>query len=459
MNRISSIAATVAAFGIGLAALPAAAQYASAIVSPKIIKMGTHTSPVAGNGTVQVQVLVNANGSHTVTRIIYSTNHGDDAAAKELAASSTYQPATRGGKPTAYYYDPIFRFTGGTVANVGSIEGTTSSSTGTQTALSGDDRIVQMIRSGQYDNAKSAVQTALASKPNDPHLLQLLGVIDYYQHDYTDSADSFDKSGTVPKIYAQVAAQAYATAAVHISDTNPTLALTYAQKATAVDQGAYSRFALGVAQLANKQYSDAITTLQGVHTSVFADPHSDTDTRYGVDQRLIQAYVASEQLNQAQATAAEMRRLEPSNTFPTEMLGEYYITLGQTDHEAKKDDQAIAAYQQAAALDDPKIQVAAYDRVANIIANESKPDPATLKGYADKALAIDANDPVANFFEGFAIAEQYNASHDQRQKAQALTYLNKADTLAKAAGEQALAKNIEQIIQSINTTTQNGSSY
>lgn len=447
MNRISAAAASAAALGVLFMGVPGAAQYANQIVPPKIIKLGTHTTPVAGSGTVRVQVQLNANGSHVVTRIISSTNHRDDAAAREIAASSTYRPATRGGKAIAYFYDPIFRFSGSSVSALEELSGSGGNPA---------DRVDALIRSGQYTAAKSLAQSALASKPNDGRLLRLLGVAEYYAHDYPDAADAFERSGAVPKMYAMVAAQAYAAAAVHIADQDPARALVLAQKAIAIDHGANSRFALGVAQLAGKQYGTAIATLQGVHATIFANPRTDAQTRYGVDQRLLEAYIGDANLTAAQPTVDEMRRMQPSNPFPLQEVGAAYITQGEAAETAKNGEQAIALYEQAAALGDPRVSVAAYDRAANVVAGQATANPPRLKGYADKALALNAADPVANFFEGVALAEQYNSSHDTRTKQQALIYLNKADTLAKAAGNQPLAQNIENVIRQVNAPAAGG---
>ncbi len=442
MKRVFA-ALPVLALALGAAALAAPAQVNN-VVPPKIIQLGTHTSPVQGNGTVRVQVQINANGSHVVTRIISSTNHGDDAAAREVAASSTYRPATRGGKTIPYFYDPIFRFNG---ASVTSADESASVTTGGGSAA---ERVEGLIRSGQYDTAKSVAQTALASNPNDPHMLQLLGVAEYYQHDYTDAADSFDHAGPVPRLFQTLAAESYAAAAAYLADADPTRALSYAQKALALDHGANSRFALGVAQLGAKEYTAAIQTLKGVHATVFSDPHADMQTRYGVDQRLLAAYVGAGDLSDAQPTIDEMRRLQPSNPYPLQAVGQIYITQGVAAEQAHNPSQALDLYQRAASLGDPKLSVMAYDRAANLVAGQTPANPARLKGYADQALAIDPNDAFANFFEGIALAEQYNTSHDTSTKAQALIYLNKADTLAKAAGNQSIAQSAERLITQLN---------
>ncbi|HUY41238.1 MAG TPA: hypothetical protein VMV82_06685 [Candidatus Dormibacteraeota bacterium] len=442
MNRFFVTIATAGAVAVALCAVPAvAAQCRGNVVAPHLVAMGTHATPTTGNGTVRVQVQINPNGSHRVTRVISSTNHGDDQAAREVAQSSTYRPATCSGSPVVWFYDPLFHFSGSTVSQAGGGGVGGGSSVGHVEAL---------IRSGQYDAAKSAAQSELAAHPNDKDLLQLLGVADYYAHDYAGAADAFSRAGQVSRLYATVAAQAYADAAVHMATQDPSRALGFAQKAYQIDHSTNSRFALGVAQLGAKQYADAITTLQTVHATVFGDPHADTQTRYGVDRYLLEAYADTGDLTAAQPVADEMHRLEPSNTSPQQEIAALYITQGNAAMTAKNYDQAIALYDKAAAAGTPQVADIAYDRAANALANETHPDAARIKGYADKALAIDANDPIANFFEGFALAEQYSTSHNTTTKQQAISYLTKADALAKAAGNQSLAQNVERLLSQLN---------
>ena len=68
--------------------------------------------------------------------------------------------------------------------------------------------------------------------------------------------------------------------------------------------------------------------------------------------------------------------------------------------------------------------------------------PAKAKADADKALAIDANSPRANFLAGVALADQGNSKD-------ALSYLNKADSAAKAANDTALVAQIEAAIKQL----------
>lgn len=442
----------IVALAVASAALPAAAQqyYSTEVVPPKIVKMGIHTSPVAGTGTVRVQVQINPDGSHHVTRIISSTNHGDDAAAREIAQSSTYRPAMRGGKAVIYLYDPVFKFTGKSVAGVG--EEQPPASIATSGGGGGGGPIEGMLRSGRYEAAKSAAQSRLASNPNDATLLQQLGAADYYLKDYEGSADAFNRVAHVSSFYSAIAAGAFAQAAVDVSATNPQQSVEYAQKAVRLNGGANSRFALGVAQLANKQYADAIATLQGVRSTLSTTPNSSIDARYGVDQRLMMAYMGANETSQAQSLAAEMKRMRPSSS-PYEPICVAFLNQGNDQLTLKNYDQAIALYLKMTAFPDTQCETAGYTRAANAVASEEKPDATTMKGYADKALAANANDPAANFFEGYALALQYNASHTAQLKQQALTYLNKADTLAKAStNQQTLVTSIENLIKQLNGT-------
>jgi hypothetical protein len=73
---------------------------------------------------------------------------------------------------------------------------------------------------------------------------------------------------------------------------------------------------------------------------------------------------------------------------------------------------------------------------------QPNPDVDKAKAAADKGLAADANNPEANYAEGVALASQ-------GKKADAVPFLSKADTLAKAAGETALASSAEAAIKQL----------
>ncbi len=442
MNRFSVVLFFATAAAMGFSARPAMAACNGNVVAASVITQGKYSSAVAGVGSVEVQVQVNPDGSHTVTKIYKSTNHGDDDAAREIAQTSTYRPATCDGRPMSWFLHPSYHFGHSAVeaSNVGE-------SAGSSTVA----RIRGLLRAGQYDTAKDLAQSALASDPNDQELLQLEGVAEDYLHDYTDAADVFSRSGAIHKEYTTVAAQAYGLAAQNLANSDPTRALDYAQRAIALDHSADSKYALGLAQLGSKQYTAAIATLQGVRSAAFADASSDTQTRYAIDQHLLMAYAQAGDLTGAEPIIAEMRRLEPSNDFPDQQIAVTYIQEADVDRAAKNYADALALYDKIASLGDPKLALIAYDRAALTLGTETQPDVTTIKSYADKALALDANDPAANFWEGYAYAAMFAKSRNVNQKQQALTYLTKADTLAKAAGEQSVAANAEKFISGLNS--------
>src|ERR1700728_1168030 len=115
MNQSVRILSIAVATIVALAQIPAPPQYATEFVPAKLIKEGTTSTTIAGSGKVVVQVQVNADGSHKVTKIISSTNSGDNAAAIEIANSSTYRPARRGTTRITAFYDFTLRFSGRTV--------------------------------------------------------------------------------------------------------------------------------------------------------------------------------------------------------------------------------------------------------------------------------------------------------------------------------------------------------
>ena len=109
MKRLSPFAASLAA-AVALASAPAYAQYATEFVPAKLIKQGATTVPIAGTGIVVVQVQINPDGSHKATKVIRSTNQGDNAAALSIAQGSTYRPARRGTTPVTAFYDFTLKF-------------------------------------------------------------------------------------------------------------------------------------------------------------------------------------------------------------------------------------------------------------------------------------------------------------------------------------------------------------
>jgi len=442
MRHLSRIAAPLAATLIALAALPAPAQYANEFTPAKLLKQGTTSQSIAGNGTVVVQVQVNPDGSHKAIKVIHSSNAGDNAAAMEIAQNSTYHPAHRGTTPIASFYDFTLKFNGKSVANSGE-----SSSVGGTSLSPAAASVASMIRAGHYAAAKSKAQAELLSNPGDDSLRQMLGVAAYDTEDFTASAAAFDKVATIGKQFQPIAGQSFAAAAVKLASENPSLALGYAQKAVALDPTTNSRFALGIAQLDSGQNADALATLKAAQSSAMSDSKIPTSAKVNIDSELLQAYLANNDVQGAQQVAAQIKHLDPTSTAGSRAMGVSLIKSGQAAAEAKDTATALKDFDQAAALGDPDVAVTANVQAAFAVARSAKPDYKQMQGYADKALAVKPNDAQANFAEGIALTGQWASSHDDATKKKAAAALATADQQAKAEGNEALALQIETFVK------------
>jgi TonB family protein len=442
MNRISRIVAGISALTIVVAAVPAFAQSEDYSIA-KVIKQGTTTQPIAGSGTVQVQVQVNADGTHKVVKVLKSDNRGDNAAAMEIAQTSTYRPARRGSTPITTFYDFNLRFNG------------KSAQTPEESVISGGmgggdtAAIDALVRAGKYKDAIAKANAALLSSPGNPAVLQLLGVAQYYDNDFVEAATTFNRVNDIKKPFQPIAAQAFATGAVRVSATNPSQSLDFAHKAMALSGGdSTSKFALGVAQLANKQYPDALATLKSVHDQLGDDPKAKA-AKVNVDQELLQAYLAVNDPAGAQATANEMKSLDPSGNGAARAIAQHYLQAGNDAMKAADYAGALKDFDQAASSGNASDAVTANTFAAFAIMSMPKPDYDKAKQYALKAVATSPDDVQANYAAGVAYADIYATSKKNDDKTQALTYLKKSDQLAKAAGNEGLALQIESQIKNI----------
>lgn len=445
MKRISGIVAFGAAVSFLLGALPAGAQYATEFSPAKLLKQGTTSLAIAGSGTVIVQVQVNADGSHKAIKVIKTTNSGDNAAALDIAQNSTYRPAHRGTKPVAAFYDFTLKFKGKSVSSSDS-QGNTGGESPSKLSPAAA-QVAALIRAKNYTQAKSKAQMALLSAPSDDSLRQMLGIAAFDSGDVTTAAAAFDKVPAVGKQFQPAAAASFAAAAVTIADQNPTQALAYAQKAVAINPDTNSRFALGTAQLANKQYADAVTTLKAVHDAAMKDPKLPKASKVNIDARLMTAYLAANDSQGATAIANEIKQLDPTSTLPGRVLGNTYLKMGVDAATAQKYDDAFKNYDLAAAQGDPSVAVTANVEAAFLVTKTTKPDYKKMQAYADKAIALKPDDAQANFAEGIALTGEWAQSHSDSDKKKALDALNHADELAKKAGNEALALSIETFVK------------
>jgi TonB family protein len=443
MNR--RIAASLALLAFAAAAQPALAQSKDFSLA-KVSKAGTTTQNIAGSGKVQVHVLVDASGKAESVSVLKSTNHGDDAAATEIARSATYVPARNAGAPVKSFYDYWLTFNGKSVSTPEEQAISSGSGGGGNTAA-----IDALVRAGKYKDAIAKANTALLSSPGDPGVLQLLGVAQYYDNDYTDAAATFSRVQDIKKPFQPIAAQAFATGAVRASQSNPTQALDYANKAVSLSGGdATSKFSLGVAQLANSQNAAAAATLKGVHDQLAADGKADAKTKINVDQELLQAQLANNDSAGANATAAEMKQIDPSGgAAASHALSQHYLKGGSDAMTAGDFPTAAKDFDQAASSATGQDAVTANTFAAFAVMRETKPDYSKAKDYAQKAVTGAPDDAQANFALGLSYYGSYASSNKPDDKTQALTYLNKADQLAKAAGNEGLALQIEAQIKNL----------
>lgn len=453
MSRISRLAASAGMLALaGTFAAPALAQYANEYYPPHLTHQAKTGKAIAGTGTVIVQVQVNANGSHHVIKIIKSNNSGDNAAALDIAQRSSYHPATRGKTAVTAFYDFTLKFTGKTVANAAGGSGASGS------AFSGAaGRIDTMIRAGKYDAAKAAATSALASSPDNGVLLSELGAANYFLADYPSAADAFSKVTDLNKEFKQVAANSFMQAAEKLVSSNPTLAVSYAQRGAALSPGGGAFYALGSAELAAGNATEAVGDLKKARDSVFNDPKADVKSRVNVDAELYQAQQKAGDTAGASTTMDEIKRLDPSNPALGTIQANSYIQQGQALQREGKYDDAIAAFLQAANSNIPDAEVtgnlsAAFALSGKLSQKDAKPtvaDYQKMQGYADKALAVRPNDPQGNFAEGIALAGQYLVGNksDASLKTKALAALTKAKSEAQASGNMSLSIAVDNFIK------------
>jgi len=422
---------------LGGAALLAAASANGAIayfVPAKLVTQGTATSPTLA-GTVVLQVLVKADGSFKVQHIIRSTNHADDAAALEVASSSTYRPATRGAAKLTSYYDFTLKFTSA---------GVSKTSSGAQAGAS--DRYLRMIEAGNYTGAQTELKSYLAQHPDDSGAQLDLGIDDTFLNDYVDAAAAFERAGSIPPNYHGLAVKAYNEAAPEVSKSGDNAAaLVYAQKAVALDSGLFTYNTLGFVQMSAGDFTSAVISLEKARQLAQADLSVKASDKAQIDGNLSNAYLEAGNPVAALRLANEAKGFDPTSPAAQTAFANYYIQTAKTDVAAGKLDDAVAAYEQAAAVV-PAQAAQFYTESSYAYLSAKPPQNDKAKAEADKALALAPDDARANYAAGVALANQTGKAKD------ALVYLNKADASAKKAGDSALATQIESVITQLNAT-------
>ncbi|MEA2786791.1 MAG: hypothetical protein QOF71_2895 [Candidatus Eremiobacteraeota bacterium] len=381
-------AAAMLAFALPLAA---SAQTSTYYTPPKIIKQGTASSPVVGTGAVTLKVFVKSNGSVGPVEVEKSTNHGDDAAAVEIAKSSTYKPGLRDGKAIDAFYTMALKFSGNAVT------------TDTGSTVNDVNQANALIRAGKYADAKTELMAYLTGHPGDRDAETLLGVADSYLNDAAGAAAAFDAAGTIPERFKAVAAKAYADAAVDaLKAKSYDRAIALSDKALALQQNVNTLYIRGTAYANAQKYPQAIADLEKAK-SLAAAGNADAATINAIDGALATSYVFGGQSDKGIALAQQLKRRDPSNTRVDDTLASYYNQQAVAAMQAGKRDEAVADLENAAKIV-PSRSVVLYVQAANVLSQGDKPDWKRVKAEADKALAVDPNDARANYVAGIALA-------------------------------------------------------
>lgn len=395
---------------------------------PKLIKQGTTTSPVAGNGVVVVQVLVNPDGTFKVQKVVRSTNHDDDAAALEMAQTAKYAPGTKDGKKVAAFYTYTLKFV------VGQSAAASNAPSGNSLASYAAD-----VHAGRYTTARSGLTAYLQAHPDDSQADALLGVSEYFLNNYADAAAAFTKAGTIPQQYVIVAANAYAKAAQNaISSKDATAAIAYATKAKQLEPGAAMWNLLGNAQVVASDNTAAVQSFEQARTLAANDPKMDAKERGTITANLIAAYVNANQIDKGVALLPEVKQLDPANNAAISHVVDYYAKQAGAAQDAGKWSEAMRLYEKGASFGGPFAHVM-YTNEALLYMQQAHPDWQTVKAVADKALALSPDDARANLAAGIALMQQHKYGD-------AAAYIQRADRAAKATGDSEAAAKAQQLL-------------
>lgn len=442
MNRRVS---TFAALGAATLCTPLAALAQATptyYVPPKLVAHGKNSSAIAGKGVVVVQVLVNKNGSFKVSKVLHSSNKGDNAAALEIARTSTYRPASRGSLKLTAYYDYSLRFTSSGAASAD--EGSQGGAGGASTGAGGAAKFSAMLRAGNYAGAQSGLRSYVASHPSDTRAQLQLGLADSFLSDYAGAVDAFDKAGTIPNDFKAPAAKAYAENASALAKAGQNdKAIASAKRAAQLTPTFYTYGNLGAIEATAGQSAAAVPDLEKARSLAGSSSKITAKDHAQLDQNLEVAYLTNKDIDKAKAVAAESAQLDPSSDAAVNIMTNYYVKQSQTLAQAGKATDAAAMLESGAASAPKMVQARLYAQAAFDYLNaQPKPVNDKAKVDADKALALSPDDPQANFAEGVVLANTGNSKD-------ALTYLNKADDAAKKAGNTQMATQIETIIKQL----------
>jgi TonB family protein len=393
MFRISRPLAVAVLLGIALGASPrgASAQSSQIYVPPKILKQGTASSAFSGSAKVTVKVLIRKDGSLASASVIRSTNHADDAAALQIARSTTYKAGTHGGKPGDAFYTYALAFNGKSVVLDVSDEDTLN-----RDAVNGQITAINaLMSSAKYAQARAELTAYLTTHAADHRAAALLGAANYYLNDYAAAAAAFNQAGTVPPTFVSVAYGSYTKASeAAITAKNYDAAVSDATHAAALLPTSFvPYFYRGEAEVGQQNAAQGIADIEKAKS--MTNGQTQPQTLLAINTALLEAYLAGNQSDKAVALAQQLHAADPNNAQITNILASVY--LDRATHAATPAE-AVADYEQVAQLVPDKAAVS-YENAAVALGNAAKTADEFKAALAElkKALALVPNDAQANY--------------------------------------------------------------
>jgi hypothetical protein len=426
-RRFQAIAALGAGMAAAFAPHAAAGQAGSSHVAPKVLNRGSSCSAIAGPGAVVVQVFVHADGSSEVKRVISSTNAGNDNAALEIAANSTYAAGQLNGKANDEFFDSRIVFT----------EASSGLGFGPDVCPA-----AQLVLAGKYPEAKAKLAPLLQARPADPQANFVLGLAEALAKNSAAATAAFDKAGPIDPKYATVAGQAYLdqTQALIRSDRLTDAAAAASKAVTLLPRSPSPLYLRGVCVLRTNPAA-AIVDLEKAR-SLAADAKLSSADIASIEARLAEGYAATGDIERARAAAKEVARLDPGVSAQVdESVFTAYFNGAASLVTAGKSADAIARLEAgAAAL--PAHAAQFYLAAASVMTNDKSPDWKKVKSETDKALAADPAEGRANFLAGVAAART-------GQPKDALPFLNKAKSSTLYKSDAAFAKQVDDALKAL----------
>jgi tetratricopeptide (TPR) repeat protein len=302
------------------------------------------------------------------------------------------------------------------------------------------DRATGLIKQGKYPEAKSVLETYLKTHSTDRSGFLFLGVADSFNTDQIGAAKAFDNAGTIPDRYKPLAAKAYADSALAaFKEKSYDATVELSGKSLALQPSADMMYVQGTAYVSAQHYPQAITVLQKARTIVTAGSGSASSLN-AIDTSLMTAYLFGGDGDKGLALAQELKRRDPGNPRIDDSLAGYYNAQAASAVAAGNREDAVTGLEKAATVL-PSRAAGLYIQAANVIAG-GPPDWKRVKAEADKALAIEPNNPRANYVAGVALAN----AHDS---ANAIVLLQKAK--ANAGTDAALNSDIDAALKRLGT--------